>query len=236
MTQTVTPTRKSDVDPTMYLQLKEQSVEALAQEYVNRSMQNQFHWHMPQKIKWSGDLFDWSGMHEPFDRNESNKSFVKAIQDPNNPGVSGDLGITTSQIDYLAVMERAFRARHTCRWPRVCAHMLGRRRGHGNEEMGLFKFGVLGAVRGMVKQSSPTPKVADSDNAKEAVSAVANAATSAINTISNAVGSIIGSLIPGSSSAGAAASGATPSTSDTTTAANVSPPPAKPTLSCSGAT
>ena len=60
--------------------------------------------------------------------------------------------VTTTQIDYLAIMERAFRARHTMSRPRAMLHAMGRKAGHGSNTGPLVR-GVLEHVRGLVKQS-----------------------------------------------------------------------------------
>ena len=101
---------------------------------------------------WLGDLFDIEGMSDPFNRDEANEMFVEATKDGENSGVTGDLGSTTLQVDYLACMERAFRSRHTMRRPRTMAHMTGRRKGHGNER-GVLTQMNLEFVRNMIKQS-----------------------------------------------------------------------------------
>jgi hypothetical protein len=150
-----TATRKSDVDPVFEDQLNTMQDQA-QQEYIDHGTNgyDQTQTLMPDPKEWSGDLFDWDNMSKPFSRKKSNDNFIEAIKKVASPGVSGDAVITTTQVEYLAIMERTFRARHTNSFPRVMAHMLGRRRGHGDQEYGLFTKGLLQYVRGIVKQSS----------------------------------------------------------------------------------
>lgn len=154
MTQTVKPTRKSDIDPNFHAQLKEQQTQA-KKEYEKRNKAEQHLWLMPVKNEWSGDLFDWDPMiKKPFKRDVANDMYEAAVKDALNPGVSGDLIITTTQIDYLAIMGRAFSARHTMRWPRAVAHSIGRRRAQGDPGLGLFMWGIYQYVKGLIEQST----------------------------------------------------------------------------------
>lgn len=109
-------------------------------------------WMLPLSGGWPEDLFDWDGLSEAFSRAELNEAFVSAIRDAEDPGVVGDLISATTMIEYLAVAERAFRARHTMRRPRAFAHALGRLQGHGHEKGTLTKT-ALEYVRGLVQQS-----------------------------------------------------------------------------------
>jgi hypothetical protein len=106
-------------------------------EAAAREENKQTQWLMPEKKDWDGDLFGIENLSEPFDRTAINEQFREATKDGEAPGVSGDLIVTTLQVDYLACMERAFRMRHTMRRPRAMAHMTARRKGDGTE------FGVL---------------------------------------------------------------------------------------------
>ena len=76
---------------------------------------------------------------------------VEAISDADAPGVVGDLMTSSLQGDYLAMQERAFRARHLS-GVRRRLHAAARRAGHGDDK-GLFKRGVLGYVESVLKQS-----------------------------------------------------------------------------------
>jgi len=142
---------KADVDPNFETQVKE--LQQQNQQLVPEALKGaQPKWLMPKKEGWSGDLFDWEGMHKAFNRDKSNEDFKKAIEDAKSPGTTGDLAVTTTQIDILAVMERAFRARHTMGRPRAFAHAMARRKGHGNDKGPLVQC-QLEYVRGLVKES-----------------------------------------------------------------------------------
>ncbi len=156
MTQTSVPSRKSDVDPNFFLQLA--ALQQQAKEHYEQGKENKpAGWMMPDKDLggWGGDPFDWEKMiKRVFNRDESNRSFKLAVKEPMSPGTTGDLAITTTQIDYLASMGRAFAMRHTMRWPRAMAHALARRRAQGDQELGLFQNGILEYIRGLIRQSS----------------------------------------------------------------------------------
>ncbi len=142
---------KADMDPVLQKQIKE--VQTLSkEESEKRDTGGQVKWLMPDKNGWSGDLFDWQGMAKPFDRSKSNESFIEAIKDPASPGTTGDMIVTTVQIDYLAIMERAFRSRHTHSFPRILTHLAGRKKGHGSNT-GPLTVSVLEYVRGLVRES-----------------------------------------------------------------------------------
>jgi len=109
-------------------------------------------WNIPELGDWDGDLFAVEEISDAFKREEANEKFEEATKDSSSPGVAGDLGVTTLQVDYLACMDRAFRARHTMRRPRTMAHMTGRRKGHGNER-GTLTQTALEFARNLLKQA-----------------------------------------------------------------------------------
>lgn len=146
------PSKKSDIDPNFEKQVNARQQDAKDEEPKRRQNQ-QVLWFKPPG--WDGDPFNWEGMKIPFKRDKANEDYVTAVTDPKNPGNSGDLQATTTQIDYLAVMERAFRARHTYGAHQYCrgtAQQLGRKKGHGHPR-GTFKQLVLEYVRGILKQA-----------------------------------------------------------------------------------
>lgn len=106
-------------------------------------------WERPKD--WGGDPTDLQGMATPFDRSQNNDDFVQAVSDGQNPGTTGDMIVSTLQIDYLAMQERAFRCRY-CSYVRGRMHAVGRRKGHGNSS-GLFSKAVLGYVEGLLGMS-----------------------------------------------------------------------------------
>ena len=84
----------------------------------------------PANGEWEGNPLDIAAIAAAFDRNEANEQYQDAVfQD----GTSGTAMGQKVQIDYLGMMERAFRARHKtpCR---AAMHAAGRRRGHGQPE------------------------------------------------------------------------------------------------------
>jgi hypothetical protein len=147
------PKQKADIDPNFQRQIEAQQRQA-KEEGEQRVKAGQVPWNMPELAgEWRGDLFDWDGMKEPFNRDKSNEDYVAATSNPAEPGKAGDLIVTTTQIELLATMERAFRARHTARFPRMVAHATGvRRYGHGGEK-GVFLQAMLDYVQGLVKQT-----------------------------------------------------------------------------------
>lgn len=147
----VTPAANAAVDPNLEIQLKSLETQANAEQQAVLQG-NQAQWMMPVLVNWSGDLFDFTGMHSPFNRDQSNNWFVDAISDPDNPGTTGDLVLTTLQVDWMACAERAFRARHTMRRPRAVAHAMGRKAGHGDDKGPLVQC-VLEYLRGLATES-----------------------------------------------------------------------------------
>jgi hypothetical protein len=148
---TVNAKAKVDTDPVFEEQVTTLRKEA-DDERTNRPENKQTQWCVPEKRGWSGDLFDYDGMSDMFDRSQANEQFVQAVSSPDNPGVAGDLVVGPLQADYLAIMERAFRARHTMRRPRAVVHAMGRKLGHGHEK-GTFVQTALEYVRSTVAQS-----------------------------------------------------------------------------------
>lgn len=151
MTATARPQKKADIDPNFQKQVRKRKTDA-QQEGQKRKQNEQVQVMMPELGDWSGDLFDWEGISKAFERKKANADYVKATSDAQNPGVTGDLVSTTTQIDYLAIMERAFRARHSSSFPRVVAHQIGRKAGHGGSQ-GVFNRGALEYVNGLIRQS-----------------------------------------------------------------------------------
>lgn len=150
------PQKKSDVDPNFQRQMESQQKQAQT-EGEQRINAEQVQWNWPEKEDedfWDGDLFDkgYAKMGKPFNRDKANEDYEAATNDPKNPGKSGDLVVTTTQIDIMATMERAFRARHSSRFPRMMAHLTGTRKyGHGHEQ-GIFTQSMLDYVQNLVKQ------------------------------------------------------------------------------------
>lgn len=151
LTQTdVTPESKAKVDPNFEQRLRDLRDAAKA-EFTARQGDQPVKWNRP--TDYEADLEDWDAMSDPFDRSAANGQFVEAVEDANNPGTTGDLVATTTQIDYLAVMERAFRARTTSTRPRMMAHLSGRKKGHGSDRGPLIQC-TLEYVRSILRQGS----------------------------------------------------------------------------------
>ena len=122
-------------------------------ESTERKKNDQVKWMMPPKGDWGGDLFKWQELYHPFDSKDPNEELVKAVSDAKSPGNVGDLVNTNTQIEYLAMVERAFRARHTMSFARGVAHASGRRHGQGGDK-GPLKFSVMKYLENLQKMSA----------------------------------------------------------------------------------
>jgi hypothetical protein len=149
----ITPESKADMDAKFETLLRDLADQA-GIEAVVRVVGGQVKWMMPDDSEsgWPGDLFLLEELGTPFDREAINDMFRDVIADPHKPGTSGDVVLTTTQIEYLAVMERAFRARHTMRRPRATVHAMGRKAVHGDPG-GTFYRGVLDYLTGVKKMA-----------------------------------------------------------------------------------
>lgn len=143
------PVSKAQIDPNFEKRVRDLQRAAQA-EYDGRSGTGQVQWLRPTGL--TGGLFDLEGLHVPFNRDAANKDYLEAVKNPDQPGTTGDVVATTTMIDSLAAMERAYRSRHTLRRPRAMALMLGRKRGHGNER-GAVTQGFLEYVRSLMRQA-----------------------------------------------------------------------------------
>ena len=161
MTESIQAESKADIDPRFERSLRKLRDAAKREHDARTAGAQSPQWTMPllqdeepdeDATGWDGNLFDLAGAARAFDRTAVNAQFVSAVADVAAPGVSGDLVVTTLQIDYMAAMQRAFVARHTMRRPRTMLHAMGRRGGHGNDA-GVFIGGVLESLRGIVAES-----------------------------------------------------------------------------------
>jgi hypothetical protein len=150
MPKSVDPIKMADMDPNFQKQITERQMEAQKEE-EKRKTGDQVPWYKP--VGWGGNPFDYSAMEPPFNRDQANADFEKAVKDTKAPGRSGDLVATTTMIDYLSVMERAFKARHTYTFARAVAQQTARKKGHGTAGKGLFSQGILKYVQGILKQT-----------------------------------------------------------------------------------
>lgn len=139
------------IDPVLSDQLKSLQKQAAA-EHPARLKGEQSQWMMPDLKGWSGSLFDYDGMAKPFDSSASSDGFTKATADAQSPGTTGDMIISTTQIDYLAVMERSFRDRHSMSRIRAMCHAMTRKNGHGNDRGPLSQC-IQEYLNGLIKGS-----------------------------------------------------------------------------------
>lgn len=142
--------KASETDPVFEDQIKELRAKAKAE---GEALPNtgQSAWLIPKLFDWDGDLFNIEGIAEAFKRDKANEQFKEATTDVNSPGVTGDLVVTTLQISYLQVMERAFRCRHTQRRTRAVMQAMARKRGHGNNQGTLTQ--TLEYIRNLMQES-----------------------------------------------------------------------------------
>lgn len=136
---TPTPQSKADIDPNFERQLRKRKQDAKA-EYDGVSAGDRAKWDRP--VGWSGDVFDYAGMHQAHNRDKANQGLVDAVKDASAPGTTGDVVVCSVMINRLATMERAFKVRHTLRRIRATAHTLGRKLGHGNDTGPYIQLGV----------------------------------------------------------------------------------------------
>jgi hypothetical protein len=95
-------------------------------------------WQTPDTIV---STYDIAGITAQFDRNAINAGYATLVADSEDEGTAGDAVGMKTQLDYLAGMERAYRARHAS--PIRClAHAGARRKGHGHAQ-GIFRQTVL---------------------------------------------------------------------------------------------
>ena len=147
-----TSSQKSGMDPKL-VKLVDEIVTQAKDESKDRKTNKQVKWLMPPKGEWDGDIFKWNKMDKPFDSKKSNDELTDTVKSANNPGNGGDLINTATQIEYLAMAERAFRARHTMTFPRNIAHATARKYGQ-SQDTGPFKFSVENYLKDLQKMSA----------------------------------------------------------------------------------
>ncbi len=140
---------KADVDPNFEKQLRRLKEDARANGDA-LAAGGQTRWARP--VGFDGDVFDYDGMHTAFTRDKANQDFVAAVANPDSPGVSGDLVTTTTQIDYLACLERAYRMRHAGGMPRLLLHGAGAMKGAGSDQ-GVYTLCGVEFVRRLVAEA-----------------------------------------------------------------------------------
>lgn len=144
--------QKGDVDPNVekvieYLRSKKE------QNYAKRTNNEQVQWLRPPD--WDADLQTteaWKALHAAFNTDKAEEQFNEAF-DPESPGNSSDGILLSLQIDYMAQMERAYRARLGQSLPRSLAHLSSREKGHG-QQFGALKGMALEYFKKIKKQGS----------------------------------------------------------------------------------
>lgn len=144
---------RAEVDSNFEKQLKQIQLVAGQEAAARVTYATAQPWMMPTADAevWDGNLLDLAGLGKPFSREKANSYFTQAISNKDQPGVDGDCVASVLQADYLALMERAFRARHASTRPRMVMHAMARRGGHGHAQ-GVFGS-ALEYVRGILRQA-----------------------------------------------------------------------------------
>jgi hypothetical protein len=109
-------------------------------------------WMLPTFRGWDGDPHNIPDMAKPFARDEPNQEYIQEI----TKDVGGKQSIAMGrkiEIDYMAMMERAFRARQA--GPIRCTlHSAGRRLAH-SEPAGIHQGGVIKWVQNVLSSGEP---------------------------------------------------------------------------------
>lgn len=131
--------QKGDIDPNVE-KVIEYFRDKKEQSYEKRTNNQQVPWVRPPD--WDGDLQttdSWKALHDAFNTDKAEEDFKSAFE-ADSPGNSSDGILLSLQIDYLAQMERAYRARVGQSMPRALSHLSTREKGHGQQ---------FGALKGM---------------------------------------------------------------------------------------
>lgn len=102
----------------------------------------------PPTENWDGDLFDLINMAAAFLRDNQNEDFQNVAS---NSGVQADYILMTLQGDFIATIERAYRARHQTS-VRTRMHAAARYRGH-SFPTGVLQLGLQGYLEWLEKQA-----------------------------------------------------------------------------------
>lgn len=146
--------QKALIDPQLDLvvrDLKDQK----EQTYRNRTNNDAVPWLRPPSSEWLGDLQTEEALKaiaRAFNTDEAEGALIDAFN-PKDPGNSADGIVLTLQIDYMAQMERAFRARHSQNFHRALAHFSTREKGHG-QDTGALVGQALEYFNHIIKQGS----------------------------------------------------------------------------------
>jgi hypothetical protein len=99
-------------------------------------------WNRPGNVS---DPLDIEGITQGYDRSAIDTNYAELIASGDDPGTCGDAISLKTQGDYIAEMERGFRARHATP-VRCIGHAMARRKGH-SQDTGVFRGGVLQHVQ-----------------------------------------------------------------------------------------
>jgi hypothetical protein len=143
------PQSQAQVDPTFNATVGGLADQAEAQAQAARG-QGLRPWNAPDN---AGSPLDVPGTTAAFDRAAIDAAYGRAIGDAASPGTVGDCVALKVQSDYVAMMERAYRARH-CTPVRLLAMAAARRAGHG-QDGGVFRGGVLRYAADALKAGEP---------------------------------------------------------------------------------
>lgn len=127
------PTSKGNIDPLFLKQLEELREHTDKQATAAISSDARV-WQIPTDQ--TTDMRNIAGLKTGFDRDTIGQNFSSLIEDGGSPGTAGDVVAVKTQSDYVAMLERAYRARHAG-VIRCLAHAAARRKGHGNSA-GIF--------------------------------------------------------------------------------------------------
>ncbi len=112
-------------------------------------------WNRPATSSdWNGDPLQIEDTIKPFDRTKIGEVYEEMLADGTDSGTVGDGQALKTQSDYLAVMQRGFRARH-CTPVRLMAMAIARREGHGDPQ-GILSGGAMGYVTSLIRNGKST--------------------------------------------------------------------------------
>jgi hypothetical protein len=97
---------------------------------------------------------DIAGITDCYNRDEIDTNYASLIQSGDDMGTCGDVISVKTQGDYIAEMERGFRARHATP-VRCIGHAMARRKGH-SQDNGIFMGGALKHVQDAWKSGQDT--------------------------------------------------------------------------------
>jgi hypothetical protein len=98
-------------------------------------------WNRPDEAP---DPLDIPGITAAYDRNEVDTNYAELLKSGDDSGTCGEVVSVKTQGDYIAIMERGFRARHATP-VRCIGHAMARRKGH-SQPNGVFLGGVVSHV------------------------------------------------------------------------------------------